>query len=105
MSFAISAVTMFCGHHDSGGAVTEINQLPARSDGIPKHLPTDCMIAPRSTPPCQPLRGTWHGGYQTEARQCLDSRTTTTPVGSGSCGLRLVRVSSLQLARLTISPA
>jgi hypothetical protein len=37
--------------------------------------------------------------------QCLDSRTMTTPVGSGSWGLRLVRVASLQLARLTISPA
>jgi hypothetical protein len=36
---------------------------------------------------------------------CLDSRTTTTPVGAGACGFRLVRFSSLQLARLTISPA
>src|SRR4030081_3885047 len=36
--------------------------------------------------------------------QCSDSRTMTTPVGSGSWGFRLVRVASLQLARLTISP-
>jgi extradiol dioxygenase family protein len=39
-----------------------------------------------------------------EADQCLNSRTMTTPVSSGSCGLRLVRVASLQSARLTTSP-
>src|SRR5260221_813658 len=30
----------------------------------------------RGDPPCQPFRGL-HGCYQTGARQCLDSRTTT----------------------------
>src|SRR5258706_5204322 len=95
----------FCSHPDPGGADVKINQLPARPDGTPEHLATEGRIAPCPTPPCQPFRGVSHGGYETGASQCLDSRTTTTPVGSGSCGLRLVRVSSLQLARLTISPA
>jgi hypothetical protein len=36
--------------------------------------------------------------------QCFGSSTTSTPVGSGSCGRRLVSVASLQLARLTTSP-
>ena len=69
------------------------------------------LIAPCLTPPCQPSRGAGTAAIGLERVplliqvHCLDSRTTTAPVGSGSCGLRLVRVSSLQLARLTISPA
>src|ERR1700754_1262463 len=39
------------------------------------------------------------------ADQCFSASVMTTPVGSGACSLRLVRVSSLQKARLTASPA
>jgi hypothetical protein len=58
------------------------------------------LIAPCSTPPCQPFRGAGTAAIGLERVplliqvHCLDSRTTTTPAGSGSCGLRLVRVST-----------
>ena len=49
------------------------------------------------------VRSTHPTGRVVQADQWVGSRTTRTPVGSGSCGLRLVSVASLQLARLMIS--
>jgi hypothetical protein len=73
------------------------------SSSIAKPTPGGlCASTPH--PPRQAPRDAEHASPQ-EGRQCVDARSITVSVGSGSCGARVERLSSLQFARLTTRAA
>jgi len=104
-------IAAVCSHHDSGGlTLKSISSQQVQTEHQNIRLPNAIDRSMLDTAvPALSGAGTAAIGLERVTvliqGHCLDSRTTTTPVGSGSCGLRLVRLSSFQLARLTISPA
>jgi hypothetical protein len=73
-----------------GACTASVPLSPCRehASGTPRQSHAKRVVTPLATPRA--------------CDQCLASRTTTAPVGSGACGARLVRVASVQLATLTI---
>src|SRR5215510_2745902 len=85
---------------DKSAAITIAQEFLARA----KHA-LDQLAAPTTAPGDQTASGDRARRGAAPPDQCLYPSSTMASVGSGSCGTRLVRSGSLQLARLITRPA